>query len=291
MDKPSRLAFTVDLLDFCLVQVESNLRDSGCKPSASEASHPESWLFSDSKRCDLPKRICTFQEVTEKILIHVSTLFAAGSRIFPDMIVECPEAKLEAQEWALLKVPETEIHTWHARAKTGDDTARDKLLRWAYAKARHYYCCIVTSGPHALTQEKAEEMAGKFMLIFERKWRQMNSVIAFTQATLKKSVTFRRRNSRSVPLENAQEVATESPDPGLNDEQWLQYKAYRQVFDKADPTTQEVVRLRVEQEPPIPYAEIARRLNLPSADAAKMRFQRYREKARQQYQRLRRRYK
>lgn len=161
---------------------------------------------------------------------------------------------------------------WLRRAQGGDADASRHLLGWAYQSASAYYVRKVRVET-LLTRSDAEELAAMFVLEFERAWPRIRSVGRYSRRMLRNNL--RRYLSRKRELEwreaaypsadldtlpsEGNRVGEPHPIERWGDDERHQLEAVREVLDRSDPITRELMTLR-SGDPPLSYGVIAVRL-------------------------------
>jgi DNA-directed RNA polymerase specialized sigma24 family protein len=188
---------------------------------------------------------------------------------------------------------------WLEQAKSGDASARQALLGWAYGKARRYYLAKVDV-ESALTPNDAEDLTGAFLVEFHRAWPRVCAVRNYTRRMLRNNLNrylMRKREvrQREAPFAREQEAlyasrwSTGCEDHGSdawNDETWLRHTAIRRVLESADAFTRDLILLRLGADA-LSYRQIAVRLGTTES-ALRMRAARFYRSVRDEHGRLKR---
>lgn len=159
------------------------------------------------------------------------------------------------------------------RAQHGDREACHRLLGWAYRSACDYYVGKV-GVEVLLSPTDAEELAGMFLLEFERAWPRIRSIGHYTRKMLRNNLRRYLRRKRELRRREAPYASHEMdriPDAALHvseshpierwgDDEAAQFAAVRETLSRTDPLTRDLMALR-SGDPPLSYAVIAVRLN------------------------------
>jgi DNA-directed RNA polymerase specialized sigma24 family protein len=125
-----------------------------------------------------------------------------------------------------------------------------------------------------LSPTDAEELAGMFLLEFERAWPRIRSVGHYTRRMLRNNLRRYLRRKRELRRREAPYASHELdriPDSALHvseshpierwgDDEAAQFAAVRETLSRTDPLTRDLMALR-SGDPPLSYAVIAVRLN------------------------------
>lgn len=159
------------------------------------------------------------------------------------------------------------------RAQGGDREACGALLGWAYRSARDYYRGKVHVEALLSTLD-AEELAGTFLIEFERAWPRIRCIGHYTRRMLRNNLRRYLRRKRDLGFRvshrpghemdqipgSVLQVAEPHPMERWSDDEAVQFAAVQQTLARSDPLTRNLMTLR-SGDPPLSYAVIAVRLN------------------------------